>query len=77
MSSHPETEFAISKSSAEFEHMLSLPAAAKLLGVPYWSLRKAVREGLIPFYSFGTRCKRVRLSEVVAAASSLQNKPLG
>lgn len=75
MSINTEPQFPVTTAQSEFESLMSLPEAAKLLGVPYWSLRKAIREGLIPFYSFGTKCKRVRLSEVIAAASSLQKPP--
>jgi hypothetical protein len=73
MSNQAEPKVAVSTPPGEFEPLLPLPAAAKLLGVPFWCLRIAVRGGLIPFYYFGSRSRRVRLSEVVAATSSLQN----
>ena len=48
----------------------TLPEAAKALGIPVSTLRRAVNAGLIKCYTpFSTR-KRVLLSEVVAAIAT-------
>ena len=48
----------------------TLPQAAKALGIPVSTLRRAAKAGRIPVYRpFSTR-KRVLLSEVVAAIAA-------
>lgn len=54
------------------EPFLTLPDAAKRLGIPYSTVLCAANAGLIPVYRpFGARM-RVRLSEVVAAIEAAQ-----
>ena len=52
--------------SRKIENFLTIPHAAKRLGIPASTLRRAVNLGLVPSYQpFGQRI-RVRLSEVIA-----------
>jgi len=56
-----------SQSSEQPEKLLTLKEAAKLLGIPYWKLNRAVQQGLIPSYSLLNSRKLVRVSEVLVA----------
>lgn len=48
------------------EKYLTIPAAAELLGIPVYALRRAVKKGLVPSYiPFGSR-RLVKLSEILA-----------
>jgi excisionase family DNA binding protein len=49
------------------EPFLTIPEAAKRLGIPDWTLRKAVRRGDIPAFSFATNRRRVRMSAIEQA----------
>jgi excisionase family DNA binding protein len=49
------------------EPFLTIPEAAKHLGIPHWTLRKAVKRGDIPAFSFATNRRRVRMSAVEQA----------
>ena len=49
------------------ERPYTIKEAAALLGLPTWKLQRAVKDGLIPSYTFLNRRKLVRLSEIDAA----------
>jgi excisionase family DNA binding protein len=49
------------------EPFLTIQAAAALLNLPVFKLRRAARRGLFPIYRIGNGRILVRLSEVVAA----------
>jgi excisionase family DNA binding protein len=51
----------------ESEPFLTIPEAAKRLGIPHWTLRKAIKRGDIPAFSFATNRQRVRMSAVEQA----------
>ena len=61
-------------SNEEFgvEKFLTLRAAAEALGVPQYSVRRAVKSGHFRSYNLGSKRIRVRLTEVVAAVERLQ-----
>lgn len=46
------------------ERLLTLGEAAKLLGVPYWQLQRAVRSGVVPSYAPFKSRRLVYLSEL-------------
>ena len=46
--------------------LITLKEAANLLGLPYFKLQRAAREGHIPTYTLYNSRRLVRLSEVVA-----------
>lgn len=48
------------------EQLYSIPQAAKKLGIPVSSLRRAVNAGFIPSHTIFNSRKRVRLSEIIA-----------
>ena len=49
------------------EPFLTIPEAAKRLGIPDWTLRRAIKRGDIPAFSFATNRRRVRMSEIEKA----------
>jgi hypothetical protein len=49
------------------EKFYVIKEAAPLIGLEYWQLQRAVKQRLVPSYTFGNSRKYVRLSEVVAA----------
>lgn len=49
------------------EPLFTIRAAATAMGLKYWLLLRAVNEGTIPSYRFGSSRLRVRLSEIEAA----------
>jgi len=51
-------------------HYLTLPQAAKALGIPASTLRRAESAGLIKSYQLFSARKRVVLSEVVTAIAA-------
>lgn len=53
------------------EPLLTIPEAAKLTGLPAWTLRTAAARGLVPICGLNRR-KRVRLSDVLAAIDAPQ-----
>lgn len=58
------------QSSSSTESYLSIPAAARALGVPVSTLRRAVNAGLLPYHRPFSSRRRVLLSEVRAAMAS-------
>ncbi|WP_282182502.1 helix-turn-helix transcriptional regulator [Aliiroseovarius marinus] len=44
----------------------TIPQAAKRLGIPTTTLRRAVNKGLVPFHRPFSQRIRVRLSEIIA-----------
>ncbi|MCW5696322.1 MAG: helix-turn-helix domain-containing protein [Bauldia sp.] len=57
-------------STSEVEHYLTIPEAAERLGIPVWSLRRAIARGVVPSTRFGSSRRYVRLSEIENAAKS-------
>lgn len=53
-----------------YELYLSIPAAARILGVPRYTLRRAVNAGLVPHHMPFSSRRRVLLSEVRAAMAA-------
>ena len=53
-----------------FEPLLSIAAASKATNIKYWLLMRAVNNGDIPFYRFGNKRRRIRLSDITAAIQS-------
>lgn len=52
--------------------LLTLPTAAKQLGIPVSTLRRAVKQGLFPTYQpFNSRI-RVRVSEIQSVISEMR-----
>ena len=49
------------------EPLLTIPAAAKKLGVPVYAVRRAAKAGLFPVYHPFSNRQMVRLSDVEAA----------
>ncbi|WP_298558636.1 helix-turn-helix domain-containing protein [uncultured Aliiroseovarius sp.] len=49
------------------EEFLTIPQAAKRLGIPTTTLRRAVKSSLVPSYRPLGQRVRVRLSEIIAA----------
>jgi excisionase family DNA binding protein len=49
------------------EPFLTIPEAAKRLGIPDWTLRKAIKRGDIPAFAFATNRRRVRMSMIEEA----------
>lgn len=47
--------------------LLSIKEAADLVGAKYWQLQRAVKRGLIPYFTPFNSRKLVRLSDVLAA----------
>lgn len=66
------TEDNRTRSKYGVEPFYTLPSIADQLGVSVSSIRRAVKEGLIPTYSVFSSRKRVRLSEVLAAIAAQQ-----
>lgn len=54
------------------EPFLTIPEAAKRLGIPDWTLRKAVKRGDIPAFNFATNRWRVRMSEIEQAVRAIR-----
>ena len=54
-------------SPAAPERLLTIKVAADLLGIHYWKLRRAVKQGGVPSYTLQNSRRLVKLSEVVAA----------
>jgi DNA binding domain, excisionase family len=52
--------------SSTAEPLLTVAAAATMLGIKDWHLRRAIKRGAIPFYTPFNGRKRVRLSDVLA-----------
>ena len=52
------------------EAYLTIPAAARHLGVPAFTLRRAVAAGILPFHQPFSSRRRVLLSEVRAAMAA-------
>lgn len=52
------------------EPYLTIPIAAKVIGVPVSTLRRAVNAGLLPYHTPFSSRRRVLLSEVRAAMAS-------
>lgn len=53
-----------------FEPLFTIKAAAETTGIKYWLLMRAVNNGDIPFYRFGNKRRRVRLSDIQAVVQS-------
>lgn len=56
------------------EQFQTIPQAAKRLGIPTSTLRRAVNKGLVPFHRPYSQRIRVRLTEVVAAIEAKGEK---
>lgn len=52
------------------EKFLCIADAAKVLGLRYWHLQRAVNRGLVPSHRLMTAKRFVRISEIVAAMDS-------
>lgn len=52
--------------STDYEPLVSLKYAAESLGLPYFKIQRAARDGLIPTYFVYNSRRLVRLSEVIA-----------
>ena len=57
------------------EPCLTLPAAAKQLGIPVWSLRRAINKGVVPSFTLGSKRRLVRASDILAAISAAKREP--
>jgi excisionase family DNA binding protein len=55
---------------AALPKFLTIGAAAKVIGIPYFKLQRAVRAGLIPSYRLLNNRRLLKLSEVLAAIDS-------
>lgn len=55
------------------EKYLSIPQAAKALGIKTHALGRAVNAEIVPSHKFFNNRKRVLLSEIIAAAKEAQN----
>lgn len=53
-----------------FEPLFTIKAASHATGIKYWLLMRAVNIGDIPFYRFGNKRRRVRLSDIRAVTQS-------
>jgi excisionase family DNA binding protein len=53
------------------EKFLTIPAAARALGVPTTKVRRAVKCGHFPVYRFGDKRALVRFSEIVAIIENM------
>lgn len=49
------------------ERLLTIKEAAELLGIQYWKLRRAVKQGVIPSYSLLNTRRLVRISDILRA----------
>lgn len=56
------------------EPYLTIPAAAKAIGVPVSTLRRAINAGLLPFHATFSSRRRVLLSEVRTAMASYRKE---
>jgi excisionase family DNA binding protein len=54
------------------QQYLTLKEAAAKCNLKYWQLQRAVRSGHIPSYTFNSKRRRVRLSDILAGF-----KPVG
>ena len=61
------------RNAAVEQHYLTIPQAAKVLGLPPFALRRAEKAGLINSYQPFSRRKRVILSEVRKAISEFRD----
>jgi excisionase family DNA binding protein len=52
------------------EKLLTLKQAGEILGIPYFKMRRAAKQGSFPVYRFGNSRALVRLSEVDAAINA-------
>jgi excisionase family DNA binding protein len=57
------------------EPFLTIQEAASLLNLPVFKLRRAVKSGVVPSYTFANRRRLVRLPEIVAVIE--QSNPGG
>ena len=56
------------------EPLLTLKAAAEMLGIPVSTLRKAVKRQLVPSYSLFNSRKRVKFSELQSVVASYKTE---
>jgi len=59
--------------SVDHESLHTLPQAAKALGIPVYTLRRAAKAGSFPVHYVFNQRPRVFLSEVKAAIASFSN----
>lgn len=56
----------IAESQQAPEPFLTIQEAAALLNLPVFKLRRAVKAGIVPFYTLANRRRLVRLPEIIA-----------
>ena len=61
-----QTRLLESVATLPVEPLLTIQAAAAVLGLHTWKLRRAINAGLVPSYTLLNSRRLVRLSEVVA-----------
>ncbi len=61
---------------SQVEQFHTIPKAAKKLGIPVYTLRRAVKHGLVPAHKGLFGRAYVRLSEIEAAIVNSSNKEL-
>lgn len=54
------------QNGAQIEPLVSLKQAAEALGLPYFKVQRAARDGIIPTYFVYNSRRLVRVSEVLA-----------
>lgn len=52
--------------TASVEQLRTIKQAAATLGLPYFKLARAIKKGLIPYYTLCNSRRLVRVSEVLA-----------
>lgn len=67
----------ILKNIAGHEQFMTLPQAAKELGVPASTLRRAVNNGTVPFHRPFSQRVRVCLSEIIAVIEAQKSGRAG
>ena len=55
------------RSTRQIEPLLTINEAARLIGLPTWKIRRAVKSGLLRSYRFANQRRLVRLSDIEIA----------